>query len=236
MSSRAARPTPPREIRALAAQRKRRIDRRASLQDAHFVVRPHPERGEAVESRRACSLGDTGTTVAHGHRERCAAARARLSSRHPLRRPLRSSPPGAPAFQRASVDRVSHDEGAQEIEKLVRVPRELLRDGDGWTREKLGPGVSAEATRWLYDRGVRVMGIDAWGWDRPLHLHAQDALRGQRRGIFWPPGGPALLADRAARQPRGPAGHRVHRRVLPAAHHRRERRSGAGRRAARLTG
>ena len=48
-----------------------------------------------------------------------------------------------------------------------------------------GPGVSAEATAWLYDRGVRVMGIDAWGWDRPLHLQAQDALAAGRAGIFW---------------------------------------------------
>jgi kynurenine formamidase len=48
-----------------------------------------------------------------------------------------------------------------------------------------GPGVSAQATRWLYDRGVRVMGIDAWGWDRPLHLQAQEALAAGRPGIFW---------------------------------------------------
>jgi kynurenine formamidase len=48
-----------------------------------------------------------------------------------------------------------------------------------------GPGVSADATRWLYDRGVRVMGIDAWGWDRPLHLQAQEALAAGRPGIFW---------------------------------------------------
>jgi kynurenine formamidase len=48
-----------------------------------------------------------------------------------------------------------------------------------------GPGVSAEATRWLYERGVRVMGIDAWGWDRPLHLQAQDAVAAGRPGIFW---------------------------------------------------
>jgi kynurenine formamidase len=48
-----------------------------------------------------------------------------------------------------------------------------------------GPGVSAEATHWLYERGVRVMGIDAWGWDRPLHLQAQDALAANRPGIFW---------------------------------------------------
>ena len=48
-----------------------------------------------------------------------------------------------------------------------------------------GPGVSAQATRWLYERGVRVMGIDAWGWDRPLHLEAQEALAAGRPGIFW---------------------------------------------------
>ncbi len=48
-----------------------------------------------------------------------------------------------------------------------------------------GPGVSAPATRWLYDRGVRVMGIDAWGWDRPLHLQAAEALASRSAGIFW---------------------------------------------------
>jgi kynurenine formamidase len=48
-----------------------------------------------------------------------------------------------------------------------------------------GPGVTAEATRWLFERGVRVMGIDAWGWDRPLNLQAADALERQQEGIFW---------------------------------------------------
>lgn len=48
-----------------------------------------------------------------------------------------------------------------------------------------GPGVSAEATRWMHDRGVRVMGIDAWGWDRPLHLQAAEAIERGERGIFW---------------------------------------------------
>jgi kynurenine formamidase len=48
-----------------------------------------------------------------------------------------------------------------------------------------GPGVTAEATRWLYDRGVRVMGIDAWGWDAPLNLQAQEALERDEPGIFW---------------------------------------------------
>jgi kynurenine formamidase len=48
-----------------------------------------------------------------------------------------------------------------------------------------GPGVSAVGTRWLYERGVRVMGIDAWGWDRPLHMEAQEALSAREPGIFW---------------------------------------------------
>ena len=48
-----------------------------------------------------------------------------------------------------------------------------------------GPGVTPDATHWLFDRGVRVMGIDAWGWDRPLHLQAQDALAADEPGVFW---------------------------------------------------
>jgi kynurenine formamidase len=48
-----------------------------------------------------------------------------------------------------------------------------------------GPGVSAAATVWLHERGVRVMGIDAWGWDRPLHLQAADALERNEPGVFW---------------------------------------------------
>ncbi len=48
-----------------------------------------------------------------------------------------------------------------------------------------GPGVTAEATRWLFAQGVRVMGIDAWGWDAPLDRQARAALTQQTPGIFW---------------------------------------------------
>jgi kynurenine formamidase len=48
-----------------------------------------------------------------------------------------------------------------------------------------GPGVTAAATHWLYDRGVRVMGIDAWGWDRPLWMQAEEAKEKDEAGIFW---------------------------------------------------
>lgn len=48
-----------------------------------------------------------------------------------------------------------------------------------------GPGVTVEATRWLFAQGVRVMGIDAWGWDAPLDRQARAALASQEQGIFW---------------------------------------------------
>jgi kynurenine formamidase len=48
-----------------------------------------------------------------------------------------------------------------------------------------GPGVTAEATHWMYEHGVRVMGIDAWGWDVPLHMQAQRAVESGERGVFW---------------------------------------------------
>lgn len=48
-----------------------------------------------------------------------------------------------------------------------------------------GCAVTAETTRWLYHQGVRVMGIDAWGWDGPLDRQAKQALDRQERGVFW---------------------------------------------------
>lgn len=59
-----------------------------------------------------------------------------------------------------------------------------------------GCGVSIEATCWLHDQGVRVMGIDAWGWDAPLDLQAERALAAGESGIFWQ----AHQADRAYSQ------------------------------------
>ena len=66
---------------------------------------------------------------------------------------------------------------------LVRTGRDEFYESPDYIAR--GPGVTAEATRWLWERGVRVMGIDAWGWDAPLHLQAQDALERDEEGVFW---------------------------------------------------
>ena len=49
----------------------------------------------------------------------------------------------------------------------------------------VGAGMSAEATAWLVDQGIKVMGIDSWGWDRPLNVEAEEAKRTGRDDVFW---------------------------------------------------
>jgi len=46
------------------------------------------------------------------------------------------------------------------------------------------PGMSEEATLWLIDQGVKMMGIDAWGWDRPFHVMAEEYRQGVK-GKLW---------------------------------------------------
>ena len=66
---------------------------------------------------------------------------------------------------------------------LVRTGRDAFLDAPDYIAR--GCGVTAGATRWLFERGVRVMGIDAWGWDEPLHLQAERARDRDEAGIFW---------------------------------------------------
>jgi kynurenine formamidase len=82
----------------------------------------------------------------------------------------------------AELERIGHVLGERDI-ILVRTGRDASLDDPSYIA--LGPSMTQAATRWLYDRGVRVMGIDAWGWDGPLHLQARDALERDEPGIFW---------------------------------------------------
>ena len=82
----------------------------------------------------------------------------------------------------AELGRIGHELGERDI-VLVRTGRDQFVEEPGYLA--LGPAVTVAATLWLYERGVRVMGIDAWGWDGPLHLQAQEALERDEPGIFW---------------------------------------------------
>ncbi len=66
---------------------------------------------------------------------------------------------------------------------LIYTGRDIYRDSPDYFFK--GCGVTAEATTLLFDAGVRLTGIDAWGWDIPLHLQAQKALENGKPGSFW---------------------------------------------------
>lgn len=82
----------------------------------------------------------------------------------------------------AELQRIGHDLRPGDV-VLVHTGRDAFYGQPDYIAR--GPGVSAEATVWLCDRGVRLMGIDAWGWDAPLHLQAEAAKEAGRPGIFW---------------------------------------------------
>ncbi len=42
-----------------------------------------------------------------------------------------------------------------------------------------------EATLWLTERGVHVVGTDAWSWDRPLPLIAKEYEESHDASIIW---------------------------------------------------
>ena len=48
-----------------------------------------------------------------------------------------------------------------------------------------GCGMTRESTLWLIERGVRVMGIDAWGWDRPFWAIKEEFARTGDKTILW---------------------------------------------------
>ena len=50
---------------------------------------------------------------------------------------------------------------------------------------KKGTGMSAEATEWLIDKGIKVMGIDSWGWDLPLPYMIEEAKKTGNSELFW---------------------------------------------------
>jgi kynurenine formamidase len=86
------------------------------------------------------------------------------------------------AEMQTELGRIAHELQPGEI-VLVRTGRDEFLEAPDYVIR--GPGVTPEATRWLYDQGVRVMGIDAWGWDAPLNMQAEQAREAGETGIFW---------------------------------------------------
>ncbi len=50
---------------------------------------------------------------------------------------------------------------------------------------EMGTGMSAKATEWLIDQGIKVMGIDQWGWDVPFQYLVDEAKKTNNSDLFW---------------------------------------------------
>lgn len=48
-----------------------------------------------------------------------------------------------------------------------------------------GCGMGRDATLYLIEQGVKVMGTDAWSWDRPLTVIAEEFERNRDKSIIW---------------------------------------------------
>jgi kynurenine formamidase len=49
---------------------------------------------------------------------------------------------------------------------------------------KLHPGMSKAAVLWLIEQGIRMMGIDAFGFDRPFDIMAEEFRKGNKEALF----------------------------------------------------
>ena len=96
-----------------------------------------------------------------------------------LSAPIAPSPPDVPSYARVDMTRTSHAEGAAQIEALLQVPSDLLRNGEGWAVEeftRLGThAVTHVDAPWHYNstiQGKRAATID----ELPLEWFFSDGV------------------------------------------------------------
>lgn len=81
-----------------------------------------------------------------------------------------------------ALARIGHAIAPGEI-ALIRTDASKHFDRPDYT--DMQPGMHPDATAWLLDRGVRMIGIDAWGLDRPAKAMAADHKNGIDNSL-WP--------------------------------------------------
>lgn len=95
---------------------------------------------------------------------------------------------------KADGERISAQDARGELERigyrLKPLDIVLVRTGadEFWGRPEYllkGAGMTRESTLFLTEQGVKVVGIDAWSWDRPLPLIAQEFAHSGDPSIIW---------------------------------------------------
>jgi kynurenine formamidase len=82
----------------------------------------------------------------------------------------------------AELDRIGYRIKALDI-VLIRTGADAF-----WGKSEYlvkGAGMTRESTMFLLDQGVRVVGIDAWSWDRPLPFLAKEFQETGDASVIW---------------------------------------------------
>jgi kynurenine formamidase len=80
----------------------------------------------------------------------------------------------------AELARIGHE--LQPLD-IVLIQSGAVYGTDNFTDQ--GVGLGAEATLWLTERGVEVVGTDAWSWDAPFSFTAKRWAETRDPGIIW---------------------------------------------------
>jgi kynurenine formamidase len=96
--------------------------------------------------------------------------------------------------RKADGDRITAEDVEMELKRigysLKPMDIVLVRTGaeDAWgTPEYLvrGAGMTRESTLYILDHGVKIVGIDAWSWDRPLPFLAKEFAETGDPRVIW---------------------------------------------------
>jgi len=95
---------------------------------------------------------------------------------------------------KADGERITADDVAAQLKeidyRLKPLDIVLVRTGADrfWGRPEYlvkGAGMTRESTLYLLERGIKVVGIDAWSWDRPLPFLAQEFQSKGDPSVIW---------------------------------------------------
>ena len=95
---------------------------------------------------------------------------------------------------KADGERITVMDVENELERIAYALKPmdivLVRTGadEAWGTEQYlvkGAGMDRESTLYILDQGVRVVGIDAWSWDRPLPFLAQEFQKTGDPRVIW---------------------------------------------------
>ncbi|MFJ8933009.1 MULTISPECIES: cyclase family protein [unclassified Streptomyces] len=103
-----------------------------------------------------------------------------------VRLDVRHVPPGegiTVAHLRTALREAGHELSPGDIVLLWTAADELWGSAEYLTKY---PGLTGEGTAFLVEAGVRVIGIDAWGLDRPMQSMIEDYRRTGDQGALWP--------------------------------------------------